>query len=121
MYKLDFQSGQILFLECGQQRLYTELIQLVKERQLYWVRPLLLADFASEPPLVTDLRSSSDLLWPINLFQPAFDVEVISFISQIAKSELESDTAKKQLHQFIEQLWQLWRQTQATNDLNTRS
>jgi hypothetical protein len=112
MYKLDFQSGQILFLECGQQRLYTELIQLVKERQLYWVRPLLLADFASEPPFVIDLRSSSDLLWPVNLFQPAFDVEVISFFSQIAKeSQLESDAAKKQLHQFIQQLWRLTQMT----------
>jgi hypothetical protein len=105
---LDFQTGQILFLECGQERLYTELIQIVKERQLGWARPLLLADFSKEPHRVSDLRSSSDLLWPINLFQPALDVEVISFFSQILAKESEPNlevTAKKQLHNFIQRLW----------------
>lgn len=105
---LDFQIGQILFLQCGTERLYTELIQIVKERQLGWVRPLLLADFDIEPPLVTDLRSSSDLLWSINLFQPALDVEVISFFSEIFAKESHSYleiTAKQRLNIFIQRLW----------------
>ncbi|BDA66849.1 hypothetical protein CAL7716_010150 [Calothrix sp. PCC 7716] len=105
---LDFQTGQILFLQCGQERLYTELIQIVKERQLCWVRPLLLADFDIEPPLITDLRSSSDLLWSINLFQPALDVEVISFFSEIFAKESQLNleiTAKQRLHIFIQRLW----------------
>ncbi len=103
---LDFQPRQILFLECGTERLYTELIQVVKERQLCWVRPLFLCDFAQEPHKITDLRSSSDLLWSINLFQPAMDVEVVSFFSDFAhEEELPEITVKKQLHNFIQKLW----------------
>jgi hypothetical protein len=105
---LDFQAGQILFLECGQERLYSELIQIVEERQLCWVRPLLLADFTIEPYKVTDLRSTSDLLWSINSFQPALDVEVISFFSQIFAKESELNVevnARKQLHNFIQRFW----------------
>ncbi|MBF2063379.1 MAG: hypothetical protein IGS39_02935 [Calothrix sp. C42_A2020_038] len=105
---LDFQPGQILYLEYEQKRLYTELIQVVRERQLFWVRPLLLADFAQEPTLVTDLRSSSDLLWSANFFQPALDVEVVSFFTNVLAKESELGvevTAKKQLNGFIQQLW----------------
>ncbi|BAZ15531.1 hypothetical protein NIES4071_74030 [Calothrix sp. NIES-4071] len=103
---LDFKPRQILFLECGTERLYTELIQVVKERQLCWVRPLFLADKSIEPHKITDLRSSSDLLWSINLFQPAMEVEVIPFFSDFAHlEELSSITAKQQLHNFIQKLW----------------
>ncbi len=38
--KLNFQAGQIVFLEYGDSRLYAEVIQVVVERNLCWVRPL---------------------------------------------------------------------------------
>jgi hypothetical protein len=103
-----FHPGQILFLECDNYRLYTELIQVVDERQLCWVRPLFLVNFQQEQPGVTDLRDGSDLLWSVNLFHRALDTDVITFLSQIlakeAKPELEP-TAKQQLNLFIQMLW----------------
>lgn len=105
----DFLPGQIVSLDDGDRNLYAEVIQVVTCRDLCWVRPLLLANFSQELPLITDLRDSSDLLWPVNLFRPVLDTEVISLVSQLFLKEPKSETAtdaKKQLHQFIYQLWQ---------------
>lgn len=107
--KLNFQAGQIVFLEYGDSRLYAEVIQVVVERNLCWVRPLLLVIQESEARQVSDLRSTSDLLWAINLFQPALDTEVIELYTQILVKEPKPElfqAAKQQLHQFIQQLWQ---------------
>ncbi len=71
--------------------------------------PLLLVIQESEAQQVSDLRSTSDLLWAINLFQPALDTEVIELYTQILVKEPKPElfqAAKQQLHQFIQQLWQ---------------
>ncbi|TAF11187.1 MAG: hypothetical protein EAZ77_01530 [Nostocales cyanobacterium] len=106
----NFQPGQIVSLDYGNRNLYTEVIQVVTARDLCWVRPLLLANFSHEPTLITDLRDASDLLWPVNLFRPALDTEVISLLSQLLPKEIKADTddqlAQQQLHQFIHQFWQ---------------
>ncbi len=88
--KLNFQAGQIVFLEYGDSRLYAEVIQVVVERNLCWVRPLLLVIQESEARQVSDLRSTSDLLWAINLFQPALDTEVIELYTQILVKETKT-------------------------------
>ncbi len=107
--KAKFQAGQIVFLEYGDSRLYAEVIQVVVERSLCWVRPLLLVTQECESQQVTDLRSTSDLLWSINLFQAALDTQVIELYTQILAKEPQPElfpAAKQQLHQFIQQLWQ---------------
>jgi hypothetical protein len=100
----EFQPNQILYLQHQTARLYAELIQVVPERQLGWVRPLALVEFSDrldwQPTDFTfqvndfqpgdrqtddsarrsqlhDLRQGSDLLCPISLFQMALDVEVV--------------------------------------------
>ncbi|PAX60207.1 hypothetical protein [Brunnivagina elsteri] len=122
---LNFQSGQILFLECDtslesrscgnikdirdRSRLYAELIQVVVSRQLCWVRPLLLVDFTQEIPLVNDLRGANDILWSVDSFRPALDTDTIEFLSQVIFKEPKPEllgVAKQQLNQFIQQLWQ---------------
>lgn len=106
---LEFQAGQIVSLEHGDMKLYAEVIQVVVSRQLCWVRPLLLVNFSQEPPLITDLRDTSDLLWAVNLFQPALDTEVIGFLSQVLGKEPKSgqiSLAKQQFHHFIHEIWQ---------------
>ncbi|WP_017315337.1 hypothetical protein [Mastigocladopsis repens] len=105
----DFQAGQIVSLEHGDRRLYAEVIQVVVSRQLCWVRPLLLVAFTQETPLITDLRDASDLLWSVNLFEPALDTEVISFLSQVLAKEPKlgyASVAKQHLNQFIHEIWQ---------------
>lgn len=115
-----FQPGQIVSLEHDTKRLYAEVIQVVVSRQLCWVRPLLLVvAFIEEPPLITDLRDASDLLWSINLFKPALDTEVITLLSQIfakePKHELDFD-AKQQLNQFLHQIWQAHKEKPENKD-----
>ncbi|MDM9380911.1 hypothetical protein QUB80_09365 [Chlorogloeopsis sp. ULAP01] len=108
----DFQPGQIVYLEHGDRRLYAEVIQVVLSRQSCWVRPLLLVVYSWEPPLTRDLRAASDLLWPLNLFQPALDTEIISILSEVLAKEakLGIDTiTKQQLNQFIYQVWHAYK------------
>ncbi|ARV61380.1 hypothetical protein BZZ01_24615 [Nostocales cyanobacterium HT-58-2] len=104
-----FQTGQIVSLEHGDRKLYAEVIQVVISRQLCWVRPLLLVAFTQELPLLTDLRDASDLLWYVNLFQPALDTEVISLLSQVLAKQPKPghiSDAKQQLNQFLHESWQ---------------
>ncbi len=108
--KCDFQPRQIVCLEHQDSCLYAEIIQVVESRQVGWVRPLLLAEYAdSENLLLYDLRASADLLWPIALFHPALDTEVMPLLVQLLASEppLDRDlVAFTRLHQFIYQVWQ---------------
>lgn len=107
--KAKFQAGQIVFLEYGDSKLYAEVIQVVVERHLCWVRPLFLVTTECEPPQVTDLRSTNDLLWSINVFQPAIDTQVIALYSQILAKESSpelSQEANLKLYHFMQQLWQ---------------
>jgi hypothetical protein len=111
---LNFQPGQIVSLEHGDRNLYAEVIQVVVSRQLCWVRPLLLVTFTQEPPLITDLRDASDLFWPVNLFRPALDTEVITLLSQVLIKDAKAEPdffAQQQLHQFVHQLWQVYQET----------
>lgn len=106
---LNFQPGQIVSLNYDNRNLYAEVVQVVISRHLCWVRPLFLANFTQETSIITDLRDASDLLWPINLFRPALDTEVINLLSQLSPKETKADgdtVAQKQLNQFIHQLWQ---------------
>jgi hypothetical protein len=116
---LDFQPGQIVSLDHNDRNLFAEVIQVVISRQLCWVRPLLLVSFTQESPVVTDMRDASDLLWPLNLFRPALDTEVITLLSQIwakeATTELDN-AAKLQFHQFIHQFWQSYQESLETRE-----
>lgn len=110
---LRFQPGQIVSLDYNNTNLYAEVIQVVVDRQLCWVRPLFMVNSTSEPTLVTDLRNASDLFWPINLFRPALDTEVITLLAEILPKEPKTEynsLAQQQLHDFIYQAWQAYQQ-----------
>ncbi|MBP5974816.1 hypothetical protein HW132_19270 [Brasilonema sp. CT11] len=106
---VEFKAGQIVYLEHSDRRLYAEVIQVVVSRQLCWVRPWLLVAFTQEIPQIIDLRDASDLLWCINLFQPALDTEVIGFLSEVLAKQPKPGQildAKQQLNQFLHEIWQ---------------
>jgi hypothetical protein len=103
----NFQPGQILFLENGDTRLYGELIQIIPDRGLYWVRPLFLVD--SQAEIVSNLDNVSDLLWHSDLFEAALDTEVINFFTQASTSQNKSELDiinKKNFQEFIHSFWQ---------------
>ena len=119
----DIQPHQIIYLEHENSRLYVEVIQMVKERQLCWARPLALLtqtshfpgtpiapDFSylgSENLSLYDLDESPDILWPIELFHPALDTEVLPLLSLLGAQKQKGDTHSNRQHlrQFIQQLW----------------
>ena len=107
--KANFQAGQVVFLEYCDTRLYAEVIQVVIERNLCWVRPLFLIIQECESSQLSDLRSTSDILSPINWFQSALDTEVIDLYAQMLAKEAKpefSEIAKQQLYKFIQQFWE---------------
>lgn len=114
-FTLNFQPRQIVCLEHAGTCLYAEVIQVVVSRRLCWVRPLLLVVFpndsqlSNEPLPLTDMRSSPDLLWPVVLFRPALDTEVIPLLAALLPLEVCSEltcAAQQQLNRFIHQVWQ---------------
>ncbi len=90
MYNKNRHSSEIVYLEYDNQYLYGEVIQVIEEKEICWVRPLLLTvnlgDLTEEQTII-DLRFTSDLLLPEQLFQPALDVD---FITLFAKLEPEN-------------------------------
>ena len=99
----NFQPRQIVCLEYETTYLYSEVIQTVTERQMCWVRPLML-QVESEDRLY-DLRSGADLILSATLFRPALDTEVIPLLIQL-EALPTSTNAHQQLSSFIRQVWQ---------------
>ncbi len=112
----DFQPRQIVCLQHESTNLYAEVIQVVQSRLVCWVRPLLLAEFSEEnscQPLVYDLRSTADLIWPLTLFRSALDTEVIPLMVDLLASQPQLDrdpVALNQLNHFVHKVWQAWRE-----------
>lgn len=119
-----FQPCQIVCLEHEASRLYAEVVQTVEARQICWVRPLALLVNAPldleqeiwENPTrhCHDLRSGSDLLYPLSLFRTALDTEVMPLLSYLytldhqTASESSQLSGHKQLRQFIQKIWQAY-------------
>ena len=108
-----FKVNEIICLENDSRYLYGEVIQILATRGLCWFRPmcLVVCDLASDSTIeqtqLIDLHSGSDLLWPINLFRPALDTEVISWLPLLSDRHLANKSLNKQsLNRFIQQVWQ---------------
>ncbi|MEO1392714.1 MAG: hypothetical protein AAFV90_07365 [Cyanobacteria bacterium J06634_5] len=120
--------SQILYLEHGSSRLYAEAIQVVDARRLCWARPTLLiqglpesdshsarqqiiAEAAQTPEAsaldLYDLEDCPDLIWPIALFQIAFDVDFFSLLVQlkITPNDISQRRSMGQLNDFIRSFW----------------
>ena len=119
----SFQPCQIVCLEHEDFRLYGEVIQIVQERQVCWVRPLGLIVLTADPAdsltwqerftagafVLHDLREGADLLWPASLFRPALDTEVMPILMQLYNAEIQTKpdrTARQKLNSFVQEVWQ---------------
>jgi hypothetical protein len=112
-----FKSGQIVCLESGNDALYGEVIQVISQRQLCWVRPLTIAVTVNTHSSsfeinanreIIDLRSSSDLLLPLTLFRASYDTEAIYILTELAAKEQTADKQQMStyLHNFVQRIWQ---------------
>lgn len=122
-----FKPNQIVCLEHENTYLYSEVIEVVESRQTCWVRPLMLVVGSPGSELLSlvspdqlslyDLRLGADLLWPISLFRPAVDTEVIPLLLQLDDQAAQvahngshnSQEAHKKLSFFVHQVWQVYK------------
>ncbi|MEM9162659.1 MAG: hypothetical protein AAGC54_06265 [Cyanobacteria bacterium P01_F01_bin.4] len=123
---LDIQPSQILYLEYGDARLYTEVIQTVSRNRL-WARPLMLVQGLPRDPYyrqqaittaavdldncalaLHDLKSSPDLVWPRDAFHIAFDTDFFSLLFHLKISEhpIDSEEVRQQFKNFVQGCWQ---------------
>ena len=111
----------MLYLDCNNNRLFTELVQTIESRNLSWVRPLALeilqplngldpSTQAGYPPCVlVDLRGGSDLLMPTQLFQLVIDVDLIPILAELntLKQNAQGDRhVHDYLQRFVHQVCQ---------------
>ncbi len=113
-----FHPNQIVSLDHHASHLYGEVIQLLEDRDVCWFRPLFLVivdDNESEinylftSKTLIDVRLTSDLFYPTKMFRPALDTEVIAWLDHLESQDYSTERiqkARQQLHQFIHQLWQ---------------
>ncbi len=121
--------SQILYLEHGSARLYAEAIQIVETRALCWARPtLLIQGLPEDLPAASrqetiaaaasnleqsslhlyDLNDCPDLIWPLALFEIAFDIDFFSLLVQLKMRPNDglSNEGNRQLNEFIRSFWQ---------------
>ncbi len=100
----QLQPRQILCLEHRQWHLYVEVIQMVHERPVCWMRPMVLVEqdeqTSENQPKIYDLRLSSDLLMPPQLFRPAIDTEIIPLLAKVQETSFDLEAAQA-AHQVL--------------------
>jgi hypothetical protein len=118
----SFQPHQIVYLTCDHSRLYTEVIEILVDRQLAWVRPLVLVTPTEtlllaasallgwlDPHGWPDRPTTPDLLWPLDQFYPALDTDFVDLLAVIPvqphkKSRLSHGAI---VSQFTRRLWEM--------------
>lgn len=109
-----FIKSQIVCLDTSQKSLYCEVIDIINERNICWVRPIILVDLKAEDHNyfsnkndVYDLRFTSDLLWKINDFRIVLDTEYIQFVANLKEFQFDEnilDIGKQKLRLFIQEI-----------------
>lgn len=116
----DLHPHQILCLDHKNTSLYGELIQIIHERNLYWLRPLALLQRSDQDPTIIenlyDLRQGADLLYPAFLFRAALDTELLPLLTQLENLKTDhpgglsthtGQIAHQQLQSFVREVWQV--------------
>lgn len=112
---IKFKTDRIICLDSPRERLgkaanlhlFAEVIDTILISSRCWVRPLAIARSNPENfelEFLHDLRDTSQLILPLNLFRYALDTEVLPLISELFhpdRDSIQSENAQQALHQFI--------------------
>jgi hypothetical protein len=110
---VQFSPNQVVCLEQDELRFFGEVVQMVPLRSRCWVRPLAMAQVVPdclELLLLYDLRESSHLVLPAQVFRSALDTELIPLMSALFHPDKEclesadSEAARNALHQLVRQV-----------------
>ncbi|MEB3290763.1 MAG: hypothetical protein VKI82_12665 [Leptolyngbya sp.] len=125
-----FHPHQIVYLPCDDSRLYTEVIDVLTDRRLAWVRPLVLVTLEAAIPLAASgilglgegqigrIPTVPDLLWPLDQFLPALDTDFLALMAILpnqtdAAADLDCNAI---VSQFTRRLWAQLRTTSHPDD-----
>jgi hypothetical protein len=127
----NIQPLQILYLEHQDERLYAEVIQSANEHRL-WARPLMLiqglpidsdlrqnciadaaADFETCQLELHDLQFAPDMVWPLDDFQIAFDIDFFSLLVnlKVSPKRANSQESHHAFNHFLQGCWAMRSQT----------
>ena len=99
---------QVVYIQCGTNRLYGELVQHIAERHNCWLRPLALlsSQTVDGQPEFLDLRDGPDIICSDELTCPVMDMDWLAILDQLTASKTGCDypQANQHLRQFLEQL-----------------
>lgn len=127
---MNWQPHQIVYLQVDRVRLFAEVIQVVADRQVLWLRPLALQvpDVESDSlaveitvamnvdandacsdrgawqdsrSVIHDLRQGSDLLGPMAWVQPALDLEVLPVLAELGPESPKLEPPNRIAHQHL--------------------
>lgn len=111
---------QVVCIEEENTYLYGEVIQVIEERSMCWVRPWILLLGEDEFNVLVEtqknmtlynLSQTADLVCPLDWFRPALDTELIPLLSQTKDTDVlttdveEMQQGRKQLNSFLNKLW----------------
>ncbi|MEO1094131.1 MAG: hypothetical protein AAFX01_04450 [Cyanobacteria bacterium J06638_28] len=101
----------VVLIRNGGACLCSELIQTVEDRNICWVRPLVLildeTHTTKRSPI--DVRNGPDVICPAPLVEPALDIEWVSVLQNLDKTAMPCDfsQANQNLRVFLKDLWPL--------------
>jgi hypothetical protein len=98
--------SQIVSASTPNYQFFGEVIDVVTDRGVCWVRPLLLVKKGEEDTKI-DVRQGSDLVFPLFYFEPALDGDILPFLNDLVKDDDEGASFVSnhpQLTQFLREL-----------------
>jgi hypothetical protein len=104
--ELPFQPQQIVCIDRAEQSLFAEVIQLVPERKRCWAKCLAMGRWEEDRwHLLYDLRESSQLILPMEVFRAAMDTEVLPLLTELWQRETvgftEERAGRQAIHLFV--------------------
>ncbi|MGK7933380.1 MAG: hypothetical protein AB4041_18375 [Microcystaceae cyanobacterium] len=100
------QPSQIVCANTPNYQFFGEVIDVVTEREVCWVRPLLLVK-KGEEDIKIDVRQGSDIVFPLSCFEPALDGDILPFLNDLVKDDYDGSSFipnHPQLTQFLREL-----------------
>lgn len=100
------QPSQIVRASTLNYQFFGEVIDVVTEREVCWIRPLLLVQ-KGEKETKIDVRQGSDIVFPLSCFEPALDGDLLPFLNDLVKDDYYGSTFVSnhpQLTQFLREL-----------------
>jgi hypothetical protein len=102
---MSIAAYQIVYVDCGQSRLYGELVQHMVERQTCWLRPISLRQTltTTETFEFLDVSSGPDIICADHVIQPVLDTDWLTVLSTLsaAKANCDYPSANQHLRQFL--------------------